>query len=308
MATENIKDATVISKDNKIKRGTADNVQQVLIYVLVTLFSLACVLPFILVIIVSLTGETSITRNGYSFFPAEWSTAAYQMLFSSRSAVPAAYRVTGIATIIGTFVATLITFGAGYTLANKQCKYRNGLSLYFYITMVFSAGLVPWYMVSKAIGAYDNMAALIVPSLLFSPFNMFLVRNFVRGIPDELNESARIDGAGEVRIAFAIYLPLCLPVIATIALFYAINYWNNYFNAVMLINDKKYYSLQMLLFKIQSEITEMSKVAQGAMKSNPPKESFKMATSVITMGPIILLYPFLQKYFVKGMVVGAVKG
>ena len=293
---------------NKINRGTADKVQQVFIYLIVSLFALACVVPFILVVIVSFTDEKSVTMNGYSFFPEQWSTAAYQLLFSSRSAVPQAYKITTISTVVGTLAATLITFGAGYTLANRQCRYRNGLSLYFYITMVFSAGLVPWYMISKAIGAYDNIWALIVPSLLFSPFNMFLVRNFVRGIPDELNESARIDGAGEVRIAFAIYLPLCMPVIATIALFYAIGYWNNYFNAVMLIDNKEYFSLQMLLFKIQSEITEMQKVAQGAMRSNPPKESFKMATSVITMGPIILLYPFLQKYFVKGMVVGAVKG
>ena len=175
--------------------------------------------------------------------------------------------------------------------------------------MVFSAGLVPWYMMCKALNCYDNIWALIVPSLLFNPFNMFLVRNFVRGIPAELNESAKIDGAGEVKIAFGIYFPLCMPVLATIALFYAIGYWNNYFNAVMLVNDEKYYSLQMLLFKIQSQITALSKLSAGAaVNVNPPKESFKMATSVITMGPIIILYPFLQKYFVKGMVVGAVKG
>ncbi len=293
---------------NKIKTSSGEKLGQFLIYFVVTLFAVMCLLPFVLVIIVSLTEEKSITINGYSFFPEVWSTTAYQLLFSPKSSVPQAYKVTGFATVVGTLVASLITFGAGYTLANKQCRYRNGLSLYFYITMVFSAGLVPWYMISKMIGCFDNIWALIVPSLLFNPFNMFLVRNFVRGIPDALNESARIDGAGEVRIAFTIYLPLCMPVLATIALFYAIGYWNNYFNAVMLINDEKNYTLQMLLLKIQSEITAMSKVAQGAARSNPPKESFKMATSVITMGPIILLYPFLQKYFVKGMVIGAVKG
>lgn len=295
-------------RSNKIKTSKGENVGQFLVYFLVAAFALLCLIPFILVIIVSFTEEKSITINGYSFFPEQWSTAAYQLLFSPSSSVPQAYKVTSIATVVGTVIASIITFGAGYALANKQCRYRNGLSLYFYITMVFSAGLVPWYMISKMIGCYDNIWALIVPSLMFNPFNMFLVRNFVRGIPDELNESARIDGAGEVRIAFTIYFPLCLPVLATIALFYAIGYWNNYFNAVMLINDQKYYSLQMLLFKIQSEITAMQHAAQGAVQSNPPKESFKMATSVITMGPIILLYPFLQKYFVKGMVVGAVKG
>lgn len=304
-----MENASVLHTRNKIQRSAGERVGTFAIYLIVTLFALACIVPFVLVIIVSLSSEKSIALNGYSFTPSEWSTAAYQMLFMPKSAVPRSYLVTGISTVAGTFVASLITFGAGYTLANRSCKYRNGLSLYFYITMVFSAGLVPWYMMSKAIGCYDNIWALIVPSLMFSPFNMFLVRNFVRGIPNEINESARIDGAGEVKIAFSIYLPLCLPVLATIALFYAIGYWNNYFNAVMLVNDKNYYTLQMLLFKIQSEITALSQLAAGATGgANPPKESFKMATSVITMGPIIILYPFLQKYFVKGMVVGAVKG
>ena len=295
--------------NNKIKQGAGENIGTFFIYLVVFLFAVMCILPFILVVIVSLSSEKSITVNGYSFWPSEWSTAAYEMLFLPSSAVPQAYLVTGISTVFGTLVASFITFGAGYTLANRSCRYRNGLSLYFYVTMVFSAGLVPWYMMCKSLGCYDNIWALIVPSLMFNPFNMFLVRNFVRGIPAELNESAKIDGAGEVRIAFSIYFPLCLPVLATIALFYAIGYWNNYFNAVMLINDQDNYSLQMLLFNIQSEITALSNLSAGAMQTvNPPKESFKMATSVITMGPIIILYPFLQKYFVKGMVVGAVKG
>jgi putative aldouronate transport system permease protein len=226
---------------------------------------------------------------------------------SSSSAIPRSYGITLLVTGIGTIGALIITFCSGYAIANRACRYRNALALYFFVTMVFSAGLVPWYMISKMIGAYNNLGALIVPSLLFSPFNMFLVRNFIQGIPDSLNESARMDGAGELLIAFRIYLPLCLPVLATVTLFYAIAYWNNYFNAVMLLDNVKLYPLQMLLFKIQSEITAMSRVAQG-VTVNPPKESFKMATSVITMGPIILLYPFLQRYFVKGMVVGAVKG
>lgn len=295
--------------NNKIKRSTGESIGTFFIYLIVFLFAVMCILPFILVIIVSFSSEKSITLNGYSFWPSEWSAAAYKMLFLPSSAVPQAYFVTGISTVFGTIVASFITFGAGYTLANRSCRYRDGLSLYFYVTMVFSAGLVPWYMMCKSLGCFDNIWAMIVPSLMFNPFNMFLVRNFVRGIPAELNESAKIDGAGEVRIAFSIFFPLCLPVLATIALFYAIGYWNNYFNAVMLVNDEDYYSLQMLLFKIQSEITALSKLSAGATQSaNPPKESFKMATSVITMGPIIILYPFLQKYFVKGMVVGAVKG
>ena len=280
---------------------------QVIINYIVGLFALSCLLPFVLVVITSFASERSITMKGYSFFPSEWSLEAYRVMFGPASSVPRSYAVTITATVIGTFLAVLITYGAGYTLANKQCKYRNGLALYFFITMVFSAGMVPWYMISKAIHAYDNIWALIIPSLMFSPFNMFLVRNYAKGIPDSLNESARMDGAGDVRIAFQIYFPLCMPALATITLFYAIGYWNNYFNAVMLINNQKLFPLQMLLFKIQSEIRMMSQLLQG-VSVNPPKESFKMATSVVTMGPIILLYPFLQRYFIKGIVMGAVKG
>jgi putative aldouronate transport system permease protein len=166
-------------------------------------------------------------------------------------------------------------------------------------------------MISRAIGAYDNIWALIVPSMLFSPFNMFLVRNYVRTIPDTLSESARMDGAGEALIAFRICLPLCLPVLATVALFCAIGYWNNYFNAVMLINNQKLWPLQMLLFNIQSEITAVgSRMMQemAGVAITPPKESLKMATAIVTMGPIVLVYPFLQRYFVKGVIVGALKG
>jgi putative aldouronate transport system permease protein len=286
-----------------------ERVGTVLIHIFVAADALICVLPFLMVLIVSFSSEKSITLKGYSFTPMEWSVSAYRMLFYKGSGVPRAYLVTIFVTLFGTLIASLITFGAGYALANRNCRYRNGLSLYFYITMVFSSGLVPWYMMCKKLGCYDNIWALIVPSLMFSPFNMFLTRNFVREIPEELYDSARIDGGGDIAIAFKIYFPLCKPVLATIALFYAIGYWNNYFNCVMLVNNSDYYNLQMLLFKIQSQITALSKMAIGSMGSvNPPKESFKMAMSIVTMGPIVLLYPFLQKYFVKGMVVGAVKG
>ncbi|MDR0401208.1 MAG: carbohydrate ABC transporter permease [Treponema sp.] len=274
---------------------------------MICLYALFCILPFVLVFITSFASERSIALKGYTFFPAELSLNAYRMIFGQNSTVLRGYGISLLVTSLGTFLAVLITYGAGYTLANKLCKYRNGLSLYFFITMVFSAGLVPWYLVSRTIGAFNNIWALIVPSLIFSPYNLFLVRNFIKGIPDTLNESARMDGAGEILIAFRIYLPLCLPVLATVALFYAIGYWNNYFNAVMLVNDSHIQPLQMLLFNIQSTITGMNRMVSGA-RVTPPRETFKMAASIITMGPIVLLYPFLQRYFVKGVIVGAIKG
>jgi len=285
-----------------------EKTQQVIIYIIVTVFALTCILPFILVVIVSFTAEASIIRHGYSFFPAEWSLSAYRVLFGPTSMVLNSYIVTIFVTATGTFAATLITFGASYALASRHCRYRDKLALYFYITMIFSAGLVPWYLINRNLGLYNNVWALIVPSLMFSPFNMFLMRNFIRGIPDELNDSARIDGAGEVRVAFNIYLPLCLPTIATVSLFYAIGYWNNFFNALMLVHDRELFPLQVILFRIASEMSQMNMTPDGVARAMPPREGFTMATALITMGPIILLYPFLQRYFVKGIVLGAVKG
>ena len=282
-------------------------VSQAIILAVVGIIAMACLAPMIMVLMTSFATERDIAINGYTLWPREWSTEAYNRLLTPTSQVPNAYWISIRATVIGTFFAVLISYGAGYALACPQCKYRNGIALYFFITMIFSAGLVPWYMVNRMLGLRDNIWAIIVPSLMFSPFNMYLVRNFLRGIPESLRESGLIDGAGEARIAFQIFMPLALPVLATVTLFYAIAYWNNYFNAVMLIDDVKLYPLQMLLFNIQSELQMITNMMAG-MSIVPPKESFKMATSIITIGPIILIYPLLQRYFVKGMVVGAVKG
>lgn len=176
--------------------------------------------------------------------------------------------------------------------------------------MIFSAGIVPWYLMNRWLGLTDNILALIIPSLLFSPFNLFLVRNFMNGVPDSLRESATIDGANDLTIAFRIYLPLCTPVLATIALFYGLDYWNNWWNAIMLINDRSLYPLQFLLLQLKSEISMLNEMTMlaGAGDVTLPAESVKMATAIVTIGPIIFLYPYLQKYFVKGLVIGSVKG
>ena len=283
-------------------------ISRVIIYLVVILFSLACILPLMLMVITSFTAESAINKNGYSFFPEQWSISAYQQIIRPGSSVIRSYGISIFVTITGTVVAVIITFLTGYTLANKHVKYRNALALFYFVTMVFNAGLVPWYIVNRQLGLQDTIFALIIPSLLFSPFNLFLTRNFISGIPDALMESAKMDGANEAVIAFRIYLPLCAPVIATITQFYALGYWNDWFNAVMLVDNQSLMPLQYMLYKLQSDINMLSKMAPGITKGVMPKESFKMATACLTIGPIILLYPFLQKYFVKGMVVGAIKG
>ncbi len=272
--------------------------------------AILCTLPLLLVLIVSFSDESSISANGYSFFPEKLSTAAYKLLFSGNSPLLQSYSVSIAVTVIGTLLAVLMTSLAGYTLAAKHVKYRNHLAMFFFITMVFNTGLVPWYMMSTGLGLKNTLWALIIPSLVFSPFNLFLVRNYMKQIPDGLIEAAKIDGAGDLFIAFRIFLPLSMPVLATITLFYGIGYWNNWFNAIMLVDKTELYPLQYLLFKLNSEISmiqQMQATVSGMGAAQLPSESVKMATAIMTIGPIVLFYPFLQRYFIRGLLIGSIK-
>ena len=283
-------------------------VGDVIICCVITLLALGCLLPMLLVLNNSFATDAAIIKNGYSFFPRETTMAAYKRLFARGSATMRGYRITVFVTLVGTLSAVLITYMCGYSLANPHVRYRNGIALFFFATTVFNSGLVPWYMICRALHMYDNLWALIIPGMLFSPFNMFLMRNFIRGIPTSLMESAYIDGAGDGRIAFQIYFPLAVPVVATIALFYALDYWNNWFNAIMLLDNNALYPLQMILYKIQSDANMLKKLSYVSKTETAPTEAYKMAAAIVTIGPIILLYPFLQRYFTKGLIVGAIKG
>lgn len=280
-----------------------------LIGLFILLFTLMCLLPMVLTVMVSFTEETVIMRNGYSFFPEKWSTYAYSLMFQGGSSVMHGYMISIITTLIGTTLALLITALTAYTLSNKRVVYRGRLGLFFFIPMVFNAGIVPWYLITGKLGLRNNIWALIVPNLLFNPFNLFLVRNYMSGLPDSLRESATIDGANDLTIALKIYFPLSLPAIATIGLFYGLGYWNDWWNAIMLVDDKKLYPIQYLLLQLKSQISMLKDLQYTASAgyATPPSESLKMATAVITIGPIVLLYPFLQRYYINGMVVGAVK-
>ena len=269
---------------------------------------LFCLLPMALVTIVSFTDETMILRNGYSFFPERLSLAAYRLLFVGQDTVGRSYLISVIATGVGTALAVTITGMAGYAIANRHVQYRNALALFFFVTMVFNPGLVPWYYLTGVLGLRDNILALIIPRLLFQPFYLFLVRNYMMGIPDSLMESAWIDGARDFTIAFRIYFPLSVPVLAAITLFYGLQYWNDWFNAIMLIDNRRLFPVQYLLFKLQSELQMLRELQQASLTTQPPSESFKMATAVITIGPVVFFYPFLQRYFVKGLVIGSIKG
>ena len=285
---------------------------QLVIVLFVGIFALMCMLPFVLLIVISFTDDAAIIENGYSFFPEMLSLSAYRTLFSN-PALATGYRISTLLLLAGTSGAVLITAMAAFALSNKSVACRDGLSLFFYFTMVFSVGIVPWYLMCRTLGLYDNIWALLIPRLIFSPFNLFLVRNYMNAMPGSLVESARIEGANDVTIAFRIYFPLSLPVLASIALFYGIGYWNDWYNAAMLVNNSALYPLQFMLLKLKGEIAmlrEMQIMLEGdrGLKLKPPAESLKMATTVLTVGPIILFYPLLQRFFVKGLIIGAVKG
>ncbi len=295
---------------NSKLQSTSDRVVELIFTVLIMLFALVCLIPFILVISSSFTSETSIIQNGYNLWPKEFSLDAYKLLFASNTIGPA-YGVTIFVTVVGTFLSMLITSAAAYALSCSQFYHRNKITFFIYFTMLFSGGVVPTYLwITKYLHLTDSVWALILPSLV-NPWNLLLLRNFFKGIPESLSESARIDGANDIVILFKIILPISLPGLATIGLYYALAYWNEWYKALLYIRDSHKYPLQYLIMQIQRNTQFVQQnAAQGgaATEGIVPAYSSQMATAVMTMGPIILLYPFLQKYFVTGLTVGSVKG
>ena len=282
---------------------------KVLLYLFTTLAAAFCLLPLLLMVIVSFTSEQAIVRNGYSFFPAELSLDAYRTLFENGAEVARCYLNSVGITAVGTVLAVIVTSMASYSLVNPSVRYRNGIAMYFFVTMVFNGGMVPWYMICTKVGLTENYFALLIPNLVFSPFNLFLVRNYMREIPLSLMESAKLDGANDGQIAFRIYFPLCKPILATVGLFYGIAYWNDWWNSIMLVSNSNMYTIQYYLMKLKSDLNFMRNLQGGGIGGGfPPTESLQMATAVVTIGPLILLSPSLQRYLVKGLVIGGVKG
>ena len=277
---------------------------------LIIIFAVVCLVPFILVIASSFTSETSIIQNGYNLWPREFSLEAYKLLFKSNTLVPA-YGVTIFMTVVGTVLSMLVTSMCAYAISCKSFYNRGKVAFFVYFTMLFSGGLVPTYLwITRYLHMTDSIWVLIIPALV-NPWNLLLLRNFFQGIPDALSESARIDGANDLQILFKIILPISLPGLATVGLFYALAYWNEWYKALLYIRDSKKYPLQYLIMQIQRNIQYVQQnAAQGGATTNGivPAYTSQMATAVMTIGPIVLLYPFLQKYFVQGLTVGSVKG
>ncbi|SEO90793.1 carbohydrate ABC transporter permease [Paenibacillus sp. OV219] len=287
-----------------------------LISILFWLYTIACVFPLALVIAVSFTDEMSILKNGYQLFPKAYSTIAYQLLFEDSAQIVRSYGVSLFVTIVGTLLSLLLTAAFAYPISRKELPLRNGFMFFIFFTMLFNGGLVPWYLVyTKYLHMSDSIWALIVP-MLVQPFNILIMRTFFQTtIPGALIEAATIDGAGELRIFYKIVLPLSLPVIATISLFNTLMYWNDWFLSLIFISDNETVSVQFLMYKtmlniqyLTSNVQASEALTRGGGTLRLPSEAIRMAMAVIGIGPIILAYPFFQKYFVKGLTIGAVKG
>lgn len=278
------------------------------------LLSLACVLPVVLVVIVSVSHNDSLLNRGYSFFPEKLSGIAYESLFKDYGTIAGAYGVSIGITIAGTLLSVLLMALYAYPISRGDYPLRNFFTFVLFFTMLFSGGVVSKYIVfTKGIGLLDSYMALILP-LLIVPFNVIIMRTFFQTtIHPALIESSRIDGAGELRIFFRIVLPLSLPVMATMALFGTIAYWNDWFNSLLFIRSEEKYPLQFLMMRVLNDVQYLRNNVQLAaqnpeLMSELPNESLQMAMAVVGIGPILLVYPFFQKYFVKGLTVGAIKG
>lgn len=284
----------------------------ILSHVILVVLSACCLLPFLLVLSGSFSDQTSILTHGYHLIPETFSLAAYQTLFKIPEDLLRAYGVTIFVTVTGTLLGLFLTSMAAYVLASRNFRYRYQMSFFFYFTSIFGGGLVPWYIFNtKYLHFHNNIISLILPILINVTY-LLILKSYMAGIPEALYESARLDGAGDFTIYRRVAMPLCKAGLATVGLFIALNYWNDWYDAMLFLDEGRsnLYPLQYFLNNILTKAQAISAAAarSGLPMSEVPSEPMKLAMTVVATGPIILLYPFLQKYFVKGVTIGAVKG
>lgn len=294
-----------------MKKLGKDKLPLVLFYFLLTVISAFCIFPILFAVIGSFTSEAEVASHGFRLFPESLTLDTYKYVFLTQGKkLVNAYKISIINTIAGTAISLFVTITYAYVISVRDFKMGNKFAFFAYFTMLFNGGMLAWYLIcTQYLGLKDNMWAMILPYCM-NVFNMYLMRNFFKGLPYELVESAKIDGAGHFRILLQVILPLSKAGVVTIALFYALQYWNDFYLPLMLINKDNLFSIQYILYKMMSNIQYLASNPTGAMASHVilPTQTIKMAITCIAIGPIILCYPFIQKYFVKGVTVGALKG
>lgn len=285
-----------------------------IIHLFFILFSLLFLIPFLYVISISFSNEQAIMLHGYKLWPEKFDLTAYKMVFAAPGQLIDSYKVTIAFTVLGSFLAVLVMALVAYPLSRSNFKFRKGITFYIYFTMLFNGGLIPTYVLCTQYLHLGNTFWIYIVMNLANAFHIIILRTFFQGLPASLVESAKIDGASELKIFFKIIIPLSKPVLATIALFAVLQRWNEWNIALIYIQDTKLYSLQYLLQKILREAQFMKDMAaigmaQGAVEAATlPTEGMRFAMAIIASGPMLVVFPFFQKYFTRGLTVGAVKG
>ena len=276
------------------------------------LFGVVCIVPFIVIISASISSETDLAMYGFSVLPKKVDFTAYRYLFKNPEMIINSYIVTILITVIGTFLGVLFMLMAAYCLARSTFKYKNILTFFIFFPTLFSGGMVPSYIINtQYLHLTDTLAAMILPSLI-NVFHIIMLRTFFKQIPSALYEAATMDGASEYRIFFRLVLPLSKPVVATVAFLSALAKWNEWYNAMLYIRDDKLvplqYMLQRMMMNLRTLLDAMQNVPSSVNLQDIPGENLRMAMLVVAIGPMLLVFPFFQKYFTRGMTVGAVKG
>ncbi|MBA3946065.1 MAG: carbohydrate ABC transporter permease [Herpetosiphonaceae bacterium] len=278
-----------------------------LMHALMILVCIACAVPLLLIVSASLTDERALVENGFQLIPSKFSFYAYQFLLADSGRILRAYGISIFVTCVGASLSLLLMSLLGYALSRKDFPLRRLISFFVFFPLLFNAGLVPFYiLMSRTLHLKDNLLALILPPLVL-PFFTLLLRTYFSTLPRDLIEAAKLDGASEWRIFFQIVVPLSTPALATVGLFSLLFYWNDFYLSLLFINNPRYYNLQYLLYKIISDlqVLENSFMQSG---TKPPLESVRMAMAVLAMGPVLFAFLFVQKYFVRGITVGSLKG
>ncbi len=282
-------------------------VSTIIVHVILLAFSITALVPFAMLLSGSFSSEASFGKYGYTLFPMDFSLQAYQYLFNDFGQIINSYFITVVVSFVGSGLGLLIMSLLAFSLSRKDFRFRKPLSFYVFFTMLFNGGLVPWYiLITQYLHLKNTVFALILPYLVV-PWFVLLLRTYFAGLPTELFEAAKIDGASEWRIFFQIALPLSTPALATVGLFSLLQYWNDWWLALLFIDDKKLYPLQYLLYTIQSNIDAISQNPDMNMGVIIPSQGVRMAMAVLAIGPIVFAFLFVQRYFVRGITLGGIK-
>lgn len=291
-----------------INTSKLDKIVDILLYVLLGMFTLATLFPLYYVFVISITPYSEYLGNGgFTILPATYTMEAYRFVLNS-PIIPQAIKITITVTVLGTICNLLVTILLAYPLSKRAIPFRSHIMFGIVFTMLFSGGMIPLYLIVRATGLLNSLGALIIPGLI-STFYMLVVKAYFENLPAEIEEAAKVDGCGEFQTLFRIVLPMSMPIFATIGLFYGVSHWNAYFPGIMYLSDRTLYPLQVVLRNmIQTSNVSQELMLEYYVVEPTPPQTIKMATVTLAILPVLVVYPFLQRFFVKGMLLGAIKG